>query len=572
MRKFWLMTIVLVLLPAVGLGQVVAQEVNLTQNYQDDQITFSYPAGWVVGRVTGNDVEIGSSINALGAPSRGLNRGEVYMRILVDVGALASADPVGYLEQLSSQATVNQDYGEIEPLTINDRVAALVTRNEVDRSIERLIGIIDMGNGRLGGLIATVAQDDLDPHYNEVLAILATLSSTEVLKSGYWTFVDEAIRFRYPLNWAIERITPTVVNMGNTDEAFTGEAGQAFVQVVTFDLFAVDVPYEKVVLAIEAEEPNYVMGDLVATTVGEEEGAVVRYTVEGEGIEGLMVLFTLFDGRIGLVNLQTAAGELGNYVDAVTTIAESVEVPATVLLSGAQLNANTFADFSTEDFALKHPPNWLVQTIPTGLLMSNDLDIADRTIQDLRPGSVLLLIYPSVAQLPFQVEVSTPTAITNRFRRAAASIGIEKLSDTIRQIAPNGQVTSTVYGLHPNYDVWVIAVSQLDGRILTTFVYTPKGEMGLHQRQVLAMLGSFDYLTAGNECVLTAINVVNTRAGAGLNFAVRESLQAEQTTIAVAQLTGLDGFVWWQLADGSWIREDGVLESDTCAGLPLPAG
>jgi hypothetical protein len=66
-----------------------------------------------------------------------------------------------------------------------------------------------------------------------VLAILATLSATEVVDSGYWTFVDDFIRFRYPLDWTVQRMSNNVVNVTNTSDAFLGLSGQALVQVVT---------------------------------------------------------------------------------------------------------------------------------------------------------------------------------------------------------------------------------------------------------------------------------------------------------------------------------------------------
>ena len=550
-----------------------AQQVSLTQTYQDDNITFAYPAGWVVGQVTPEFVEIGSSVRALDAPSTGLDRGEVYMRILLTVGALASADPPTYLEQLSSQATRDQVYDEIESITINGRSAAIVTRDDLGRSVERIIGIIDMGDGRIGGILATVAQDEIDLHWNNVLAILATLSATEVVETGYWTFVDDFIRFRYPLRWSVNRVTDDVVNISNSSDNFLGLPGQALVQVVTFDLFAVDVSYEQIILGIEAEEPTYQIGEVVPTSLGDSDGAVARYTVEDEGIEGLFILLTLFDGRIGLVNLQTAIGEIGNYADVITTIAESVEVPATVLFAGAQLEFDTFARYRTEDgnFAMFHPPNWLVQEIDTGLLLSNDLNIAERTVTNLERGTVLMLVYPRVEQLPFSVSVRTPTAITNRFRQASPSIGISRLSETIRTIDDDGLVTSTVYGLHPEYDIWIIAQEKPNEQILTSIVYSPRGELGLHQRQVRTVTESFEYVgLVVTDCNITANSVINARSGPSVSFAVQDTLSPTIPVQGIAQTVGVDGLIWWQIDSGSWVREDVVQESDSCFLLPPP--
>jgi hypothetical protein len=567
MRKLFLILPFLMM----TLNIVQAQQVALTQSYQNEQVSFAYPAGWVVGQVTSDIIEIGSSLRALDAPNSGLNRGEVYMRILVGVGALASADPQTYLEQLNSQATRNQVYNEIDAIRINGRQAALVTRDDLGRNVQRIIGIIDMGNGQIGGILATVAQDEIDLHYTNVLAILATLSATEVVDSGYWTYVDDFIRFRYPFEWTVNRVTDNVVNVTNTAEPFQGSSGQALVQVVTLDLFVVDVSYEQIILGIEAEEPTYQINELVPTTVGNDDGAVVRYTVEVENIEGLFILHPLFDGRIGLVNLQVPSGEIANYADVVTTIAESVEVPATVLFSGSQLDFDTFAHYETADgnYAMFHPPNWLVQEISTGFLFSNDLNIAERTINNLERGTVLMLVYPQLGQLPFSVSIRTPTAITNRFRQASPSIGITQLSETIRTIDEDGLVTSTVYGLHPEYDMWIIAQEKPNDQIVTSLIYTPRSEMGLHQRQIRIVTESFEYTgLVITDCDITAMNVVNARSGPGAAFSVQGSLLPNSPTKGIAQAVGVDGLIWWQIEGGSWVREDVVTETDNCSLLP----
>ncbi len=557
----------------VFVGASQAQQVALTQIYRDENVTFAYPAGWVVGQVSADTIEVGSSIPALDAPSLGLDRGEAYIRILTRVGALASVTPTSYLEQLSFQATRNQVYSEIDSILINGRDAAIATRTDLNQGIERIIGIIDLGNGRIGGMIATVPEDEIEPNLGNVLAILATLSATEAVESGYWTYVDEFIRVRYPLDWQVNRITDDVVNINNTAEGFIGSAGQVLVQVVTFDLFAVDVSYEQIILSLEASEPTYEIGELLPTSIGDKEGAVVRYTVPEEGIEGLFVLLPLFDGRIGLVNMQAPSGELANYADVLNTVSQSVEVPPTALLRGAQLEFDTFARYKTSDgnFELFHPPNWLVQELETGLLFSNDLNIAERNVTNLERGTVLMLTYPRVDQLPFPVDIRTPTAITNRFRLASGSIGITQLSETIRTLDDNGLATSTVYGLHPDYDVWIIAQEKPDNQILTSLVYTPRGQMGLHQRQVRTVMAGFEYVgLIVTDCDITATSVINTRSGPGVAFAVQDALSPTIPVQGIAQDVGADGFIWWQIEGGSWVREDVVDETDNCYLLPPP--
>lgn len=495
MTQRWLWIVSVCMLFGASLHTTQAQDIALTQSYRDANVTFGYPAGWVVGEATSELIELGSTFRALDAATSGLDRGETYMRILPQVGALASISPAGYLEQLSTQATRTQIYGEINDLRINRRAAAIVTRDDTDRQIERIIGITDMGDGRIGGIIATVAQGETALHMDTVITILASLSATDVVETGYWTYVDEGIRFRYPLEWIVSRANSDVVNISNSDDVFRGLPDEVLIQVVTFDLFTADVPYEQVMLSIEASQPTYDVGDLTATLIGTEEGAVARYTVPDDGIEGLFVFFTLFDGRVGLVNIQAPIGELVNYVEVVTTITESVEVPPTALLRGAQLADDTFANYDTDDgnYALSHPPSWLVLETDTNLVLSNNVNITELTITNLSPQTVLMLVYPRTDDLPFPIDIRTPTAVINRFRLASASIGITQLSETIRTVDDAGLATSTVYGVHPDYDIWIIAQQRPNDQILTSLVYTPRGEMGLHQRQVRTVTDSFVY-------------------------------------------------------------------------------
>jgi hypothetical protein len=69
-------------------------------------------------------------------------------------------------------------------------------------------------------------------------------------------------------------------------------------------------------------------------------------------------------------------------------------------------------------------------------------------------------------------------------------------------------------------------------------------------------------------CTVNAANA-NLRGGPGTNYDVRGSLTADAE--AVGQAQGADGFIWWQLADGSWVRSDVAFEEGACETLPTVA-
>jgi hypothetical protein len=73
-----------------------------------------------------------------------------------------------------------------------------------------------------------------------------------------------------------------------------------------------------------------------------------------------------------------------------------------------------------------------------------------------------------------------------------------------------------------------------------------------------------------SDCVVTVIGPsnANVRSTPDTGSTVRRSLPAGSQSGVVGQSEGGD-FVWWQLADGGWIRSDLVDESGSCEGVPV---
>lgn len=69
-------------------------------------------------------------------------------------------------------------------------------------------------------------------------------------------------------------------------------------------------------------------------------------------------------------------------------------------------------------------------------------------------------------------------------------------------------------------------------------------------------------------CVVSASSNVNLRGGPGTAFSVVGSLAGDADTAAIAQATGSDGQIWWQLESGAWVRSDVVTETGACDLLP----
>ena len=61
---------------------------------------------------------------------------------------------------------------------------------------------------------------------------------------------------------------------------------------------------------------------------------------------------------------------------------------------------------------------------------------------------------------------------------------------------------------------------------------------------------------------------VNRRAGPGTSFAIAGQMTANSPENIVGQTVGDDGFVWWQLASESWVRNDVISLSGDCSDVP----
>jgi uncharacterized protein YraI len=62
------------------------------------------------------------------------------------------------------------------------------------------------------------------------------------------------------------------------------------------------------------------------------------------------------------------------------------------------------------------------------------------------------------------------------------------------------------------------------------------------------------------------------RSGPGVDHAVAGILPAGQTASVDGQAAGSDGFVWWHLVTGQWVRSDVVDERGDCEAVPVMAG
>ena len=77
-------------------------------------------------------------------------------------------------------------------------------------------------------------------------------------------------------------------------------------------------------------------------------------------------------------------------------------------------------------------------------------------------------------------------------------------------------------------------------------------------------------LTASATCKIVAdAGPVNKRSGPGTGFAIAGILDQGASLAGTARTQGEDALTWWQLQDGTWVREDVVREIGACRALPV---
>lgn len=69
-------------------------------------------------------------------------------------------------------------------------------------------------------------------------------------------------------------------------------------------------------------------------------------------------------------------------------------------------------------------------------------------------------------------------------------------------------------------------------------------------------------------CEVTASSAVNKRTGPGTNFDIGGQFEAGSIQFVTGQAEDSSGFIWWQLEDENWVREDVVSVTGDCGNVP----
>ncbi len=139
-----------------------------------------------------------------------------------------------------------------------------------------------------------------------------------------------------------------------------------------------------------------------------------------------------------------------------------------------------------------------------------------------------------------------------------ASQVIEPPADAVGSLVANACQNAASTGLVEERgvicDTALIAVSPYDAP-------TPEPVPAQPDDNPLARVGLDD------ACTVAAINTVNQRGGPGINYPLQGQLGAGQVAYPDGCAEGADGFRWWRLDTGAWLRSDLVNSGGNCATI-----
>lgn len=93
---------------------------------------------------------------------------------------------------------------------------------------------------------------------------------------------------------------------------------------------------------------------------------------------------------------------------------------------------------------------------------------------------------------------------------------------------------------------------------------------------IILLIGMINFspvasLSAQGECSATPISSqnINTRGGPGTDYPRVDFLNTGDSILVTGQHNGTDGFVWWRLFSGGWVRSDVISLTGNCDAIPL---
>jgi hypothetical protein len=441
-----------------------------------------------------------------------------------------------------------------------------------------------------------------------VLAALAPLDQTRAqgpdplpLTKTYTT--ADGLSFNYPEGWSVVEVKEgdyTIVTLHSSADLeargfesalnpgeiqvmlVTGEAAQLFA-----DLGASAGATPLQALQATAVSSSYQFGTPYETTLAGMTVAQVEGTNSDGSFDFVAIIAQVGDTAI-LLQGNLAPGERDQFAPTILALAESVLSssgggPATAA-AASQPPAAELRQWATNAFASSQysNPDW--SALQATGAPDTDLcgDIVSAWASATATGQDWLRLEYAVPVVPTEVNIRqtyNPGSIVrvDVISADGKTFTLPDSADPPGHTSCPGVFTVPVPPGLPAVNVVVIYLDQSIGGDwneidAVELVGEASGEVVVEPTGPAAetpSTGSGAPLPARVTCDIGIDLTVNMRSGPGTDFIPAGQLSPGTTVRANGQAAGTDGYTWWRLTSGAWVREDVVSPTDACATLPL---
>ena len=210
-------------------------------------------------------------------------------------------------------------------------------------------------------------------------------------------------------------------------------------------------------------------------------------------------------------------------------------------------------------------PNALVIRNPQGaevMLRINELDVIIGSTIVLTTSQIEEQAVMIISLVEGHVAAKSPTILVN-LKQPGATVAVT-LND-------EGRVDSNSQAVEFDSEEFAGIIRNACQNASQMGVFQGKALQGCDVELTDAGTGSSP-AGGGGACTVTAFNTINLRGGPGTDYSIAGTLSIGTGTRPESRVTVADGYVWWELPGGSWVRDDLVDMAGDCDSLGSPKG
>ncbi|MEP7293995.1 MAG: hypothetical protein ABI835_19570, partial [Chloroflexota bacterium] len=418
---------------------------------------------------------------------------------------------------------------------------------------------------------------------------------------------DESYSIRYPAGWTV-RESAGITQFFSEGSEGASEISSGYMGILLLtqdDLEAQDILGDNIQdlvtnIAAENVSPDETTLDL---SIGDHPAARIQIEVPDSNSDNLLIGVDYGNGQMFVMLGITYEGELDALEPILLAMLESIQIPAT---SDESDNGEATPAVATE--AVEALP--VVTSTSEGGEYTVSVSVPESwhaTPLSLSGGAAIALLASPPNNVGGDIKFpahtgggGTPQAVANSF------IGF--ITGTVTEFEVNGRPAARLDGMSGDNVILYIVVTTSSGDFALASFYGTAEQMAAQETAMLAIAATVTtgdpnatieveatpkptrtptaiatsaptqavspsetaVPTTAAACTVSASSAVNLRTGAGTQFERAGTLDARNAQSINGQAT-VDGFVWWRLESGNWVRSDVVQATGNCAAVPTVA-